>query len=158
MGLPLINCSMEQKYHLLSKADGRWTNFHFAHLTVQWLYTWDIVMSKKSGYDVTIKIHWKNFCATIYVLYHQFTLKLLDVLANLVVIFMIKYPLEHHLLHHMSKDFTYHKFNFLKPRNEWWKKKPVYRDRYGLAPVMSNSDSLTPKSVLSSKFMIQFQD
>lgn len=104
------------------------------------------------------QIHWKNFCATIYVLYHQFTLKLLDVLANLVVIFMIKYPLEHHLLHHMSKDFTYHKFNFLKPRNEWWKKKPVYRDRYGLAPVMSNSDSLTPKSVLSSKFMIQFQD
>lgn len=46
----------------------------------------------------------------------------------------------------------------MKPGNEWWKKKPVYRDRYGLAPVMSNSDSLTPKSVLSSKFIVQFQD
>lgn len=55
MGLPLINCSMEQKYHLLSKADGRWTNFHFAHLIVQWLHNGDdSYMSKKSGYDVII--------------------------------------------------------------------------------------------------------
>lgn len=81
-------------------------------------------------------------------------MKLLDVLVNFVVIFMIKYFLEYYLLYYMSKDFIYYKFNFLKFRNEWWKKKFVYRDRYGLVLVMSNFDSLILKFVLFSKFMI----
>lgn len=54
----------------------------------------------------------------------------------------------------MSKDFIYYKFNFLKFRNEWWKKKFVYRDRYGLVLVMSNFDSLISKFVLFSKFIV----
>lgn len=81
-------------------------------------------------------------------------MKLLDVLVNFVVIFMLKYFLEYYFICNMSKDFIYYKFNFLKFRNEWWKKKFVYRDRYGLVLVMSNFDLLILKFVLFSKFMI----